>query len=1024
MRVQHTFTEGFGRAALGLAAALTLSAGLALLPAGSVYAQSPNQDLAFDMEDMRFILNGIKISEEHAAAFQDPSFDPNNPCAKLQEILPNLTAPLGMRTVDGSCNNLIPGQEAFGQADLPFPIDTIRDFRAAEAGTDYGSTTSVTDSTTRLISHLITNQSVDNPAAAAAAAAEGGESIGPDIAGTDQLFIPNSGHDEGLTAPLNAFITFFGQFFDHGLDLINKGGNGVVMMPLQADDPLFGLTPGNMMVMPRASQGPLDGNGNPTFVNATTPHVDQNQTYSSHPSAQVILRHYDVIGGVLQSSGRLLEGYGNDKLLDTADDGGEATWDTAQLQALEKFGIILNDSDGANIPMILADPYGNFIPGPDRGLPVLVTGPGPMDRVEGNLAAPVDASVALRINHSFFLDVAHSAAPNGLPDIDTVGTDLFPGIPGLQALNPRVDTLNGQTIRGIRAMAPVGFYDDELLGVHFICGDGRCNENIALTTIHSVFHHEHNRLSYVAKHVLLDSGSLEDLNEFLDTPLAAYPAWSGLPFLVSDASLANQAAQKAAIDALGLDWNGDRIFQTAKFGTEMQYNRIVFDEFSPTLAGLKDVFEGFHTNVDPTITAEFSQSVYRFGHSMLTQTVDRYDTNFTPITETFSGNPDQLGLFEAFLNPLALYNAGEDGVYNLTPEEGTGAVIRGITRATGNEIDEFVTGDMQNNLVGLPLDLGAINIARSRDVGNARLNDARRMFFAMTHDTRLMPYLHWADYLDNLRHESTLVNFLAAYGTHPTLAGPDGIIGSNDVGEPLTFADRRLAACAIVGVLSGDAAGYCAAEGFGMPTVIPADAEDFMYSRGAWASGPDDRATTGLEDVDFWNGGLAEKRMPFGGYLGSTHNFVFENQLERLQNGDRFYYVGRVATIHFFNELESNSFTSLVMRSTDLGDAGGDAVSINLFLTQDIILEVDQSQQFNAAGDGTTADPEGESVLVPLVVRDANLATTNIHIADTTRFVQLRGAYHATIGGTDGDDTIIGGHDDDTIFGRAGNDRN
>ena len=29
--------------------------------------------------------------------------------------------------------------------------------------------------------------------------------------------------------------------------------------------------------------------------------------------------------------------------------------------------------------------------------------------------------------------------------------------------------------------------------------------------------------------------------------------------------------------------------------------------------------------------------------------------------------------------------------------------------------------------------------------------------------------------------------------------------------------------------------------------------------------------------------------MPFGGLLGSTFNFVFETQLEALQNGDRFY---------------------------------------------------------------------------------------------------------------------------------------
>ena len=33
-----------------------------------------------------------------------------------------------------------------------------------------------------------------------------------------------------------------------------------------------------------------------------------------------------------------------------------------------------------------------------------------------------------------------------------------------------------------------------MLNAHFACGDGRCNENIALSTIHQIFHSEHNRL--------------------------------------------------------------------------------------------------------------------------------------------------------------------------------------------------------------------------------------------------------------------------------------------------------------------------------------------------------------------------------------------------------------------------------------------------------------------------------------------------------------------------------------------------
>ena len=973
-------------------------------------------DLAFNAEDLDFILKQIEFAERHAAG------------EELLDILPNASVPWGLRTVDGSFNNLIEGQTAFGQADQEFPKAVTRVFSDAQNGTSYaqGDGTTVTDSTPRLISHLIVNQSVDNPAAVFAAAENGdGSNSGPDITGVDQLLIPNVAPDEGLSAPFNAFMTFFGQFFDHGLDLINKGGNGMVFMPLQQDDPLYDPGPDgiagneddgrtNFMLMTRASRdagpdgiiGTNDDVSDP--VNATTPHVDQQQTYASHASVQVLLRDYEVRGDRLQNTGRLLNGYGNDRLLDTADDGGMGTWDTVQAQALEKFGIVLDDMDGSNVPMIAADLYGNFVPGPERGLPQLVTADG---LVEGDLESPVDASTALRVNQSFFLDVAHTANPDGRsPDANDV-------------INPRTDSLSGQTVRGIRAAGEPGTYDDELLGVHFTCGDGRCNENIALTTIHSIFHREHNRLADVTKRVLLDAGDLETLNEWLDTPLAAFPAWSGLPFLVSDASLANQAQAKAALENLDLDWNGQRLFQAARFGTEMQYNRIVFDEFSPTLAGLKDVFEGFHTDVDPSIGLEFSQSVYRFGHSMLTSTVDRYDADFNTIVERVTGDGSQLGLFEAFLNPLALYNADEGGQATLNPEEATGSVIRGITRTRANEIDEFVDGSLQNNLVGLPLDLGAINIARARDVGNPRLNDARRAFFKATHDYRLKPYAHWVDYADNLRHEPSLVNFVAAYGTHPSLAGPDGIIGNAD--DPnQTFAARRAAACAIVGALTPDPAAYCIGHGFAStPAPTPADAEAFLFSRDAWANTADGRTITGLDDIDFWNGGLAEERMPFGGYLGSTHNFVFETQLESLQNGDRFYYVGRTANLNLFSELESNSFTALVMRNTDLGEEGAGAMSLNLFSVPNHILETDQGQQFAADGNPGTADPVGESELIPLVIRDDAGLTTNIRVLDPTRVVQYTGGDHVTIGGTTGRDTIIGGIGDDTLWGRSGDDR-
>src|SRR6185503_7766975 len=140
--------------------------------------------------------------------------------------------------------------------------------------------------------------------------------------------------------------------------------------------------------------------------NQTTPFVDQNQTYTSHPSHQVFLREYVLVdhdGNAATAmrpvdTGRLLEGA----------NGGLATWADVKAQALNVLGIQLDDLDVLNLPLLATDPYGNFIPNPTTGFPQLVTATGLQSGTPG---APIDATLAGRTNHAFLDDIAHGASP-------------------------------------------------------------------------------------------------------------------------------------------------------------------------------------------------------------------------------------------------------------------------------------------------------------------------------------------------------------------------------------------------------------------------------------------------------------------------------------------------------------------------------------------------------------------------------------------------------------------------------------
>ena len=186
-------------------------------------------------------------------------------------------------------------------------------------GDNYAPTLNVVDASPRIISRLVADM---DPA------------TNPNLPPPEDPIIGNPGDPAIFVTPFNSLFTMFGQFVDHGLDLINKGGAGLIAVPVLPGDPLFDPTPGapNMMFVTRASR---DASGN--TINATAPLVDQQQTYGSDQATRAYLFEYDDLGN---KTGRLV----------TNADGGMATWADIKANAVKGGLTPLDDFDVAQIP--------------------------------------------------------------------------------------------------------------------------------------------------------------------------------------------------------------------------------------------------------------------------------------------------------------------------------------------------------------------------------------------------------------------------------------------------------------------------------------------------------------------------------------------------------------------------------------------------------------------------------------------------------------------------------------------------
>ncbi|KAA5542266.1 hypothetical protein FYK55_15820 [Roseiconus nitratireducens] len=224
-----------------------------------------------------------------------------------------------------------------------------------------------------------------------------------------------------------------------------------------------------------------------------------------------------------------------------------------------------------------------------------------------------------------------------------------------------------RTFEGGRLKSSVG----DLLPLEsgfFFAGDVRANENVVLTSLHTLFMREHNRLAE---------------------------------------RIANQFPHA----------DDEEIYQLARkiVGAELQI--ITYNEFLPALLGpmapsLAD-YMGFDDSVDPGIANEFSTAAYRFGHSMLSPNL---------VLANKDGPFGQLPLRDAFFNPDFLKNDPASVDF----------LINGLTYQRAQEVDSMLVDDVRNFLFGAPgnggLDLASLNIQRGRDHGLPSYNAVRMAY--------------------------------------------------------------------------------------------------------------------------------------------------------------------------------------------------------------------------------------------------------------------------------------------------------
>ena len=198
----------------------------------------------------------------------------------------------------------------------------------------------------------------------------------------------------------------------------------------------------------------------------------------------------------------------------------------------------------------------------------------------------------------------------------------------------------------------------------FKAGDIRANEQQGLTSFHTLFLREHNRIARTLKR-------------------------------------------------LNAHWNGETVFQETRKIVGAIIQKIVYGDYLPIILG-PDALPSYarhNPNINPSISNAFAAAAYRFGHSTIRSKFDLLDKNYEEVA------PAMKLRFMFFNNTVTETIGVEPVLFGLV-----GNVSEKVDTVLSKEITEhlFERGNQHGE------NLAALNLQRSRDHGLPGYNEFRR----------------------------------------------------------------------------------------------------------------------------------------------------------------------------------------------------------------------------------------------------------------------------------------------------------